>query len=463
MSGSGTWPASLWQRFALTLDRARPGAILGPGFTMNAVLRIRGPLRLSVLATAVDDLVRRHDVLRTRLALDGAEPLQVVTRRVIGLLEVLHGSDAPAPDGWIHAPVASDRPTPLRVRVARVADDEHVLALHLHHLMADPVTLWTLVDELAALYGSALGGAPPPAPGPPYGQYASAEADQTRAGWQAAHDWWSRTVGAARFAAIRDGERSAPFAYRATCLGRAETAAVDSLSRRNRGTRFVTLLAATACAMAPHLGAGDTLLINTLFSKRDRPQWQRCLGPCIVSAYLPLPRPPARLDGAYIRRVRDVVLGCQRHVRFPIDSVDAMHPYLSDAASIIPFFEYLPKAWPAAVAFGPATGVVVAAAGPADDGFAGALGIRVRPTDDESMAGHLSGDGVGWTRARTGDVMRDLAVQIRAGGRRGPGGHGQVLATVATPGVHVVVRREPYGPVDQRPHGDSLDRVDYAR
>lgn len=157
MSGPDTWPASLWQRFALTLDRARPGAILGPGFTMNTVLRIRGPLRLTVLAAAVDELVRRHDVLRTRLALDGAEPLQVVTPQVTGLLEVLEGPDVPEPDGWTHAPVASDRSTPMRVRVAQVDVDEHILALHLHHLMADPVTLWTVVDELAALYGSALG------------------------------------------------------------------------------------------------------------------------------------------------------------------------------------------------------------------------------------------------------------------------------------------------------------------
>nr|WTA70860.1 condensation domain-containing protein [Micromonospora sp. NBC_00855] len=413
MSGPDTWPASLWQRFALTLDRARPGAILGPGFTMNTVLRIRGPLRLTVLAAAVDELVRRHDVLRTRLALDGAEPLQVVTPQVTGLLEVLEGPDVPEPDGWTHAPVASDRSTPMRVRVAQVDVDEHILALHLHHLMADPVTLWTVVDELAALYGSALGGAPPPAPGASYGQYASAEADQARTGWQAAHDWWSGTVGAARFAAVRDGERGAPFAYRAACLGPAETAAVESLSRRTRGTPFVTLLAATACAMAPHLGAGDTLLINTLFTKRDRPQWQRSLGPCIVPAYLPLPRPPARLDGTYVRRVRDVVLGCQRHVRFPIGSVDVMHPYLTDSASVIPFFEYLPRAWPAPVAFGPATGVVVAAAGPVDSGLAGALGIRVRTTDDDSLAGHFSGDGVGWTRDRTAEVVRNLAVQIR--------------------------------------------------
>ncbi|TDB78338.1 condensation domain-containing protein [Micromonospora sp. KC723] len=413
MSGPGTWPASLWQRFALTLDRARPGATLGPGFTMNTVLRVRGLLQLTVLAAAVDELVRRHDVLRTRLALDGAEPLQVVAPRVTGLLEILDGPDVPAPDGWTHAPVASDRPTPLRVRVARVADDEHVLALHLHHLMADPVTLWTVVDELAALYGAALGGTPPPAPGASYGQYASSEADQVRSGWPAAHNYWSRTVGAARFATVRDGERSAPFAYRATCLGPADTANVESLSRRNRSTPFVTLLAATACAMAPHLGAGDTLLINTLFAKRDRPQWQRSLGPCIVPAYLPLPRPPARLDGEYVRRVRDVVLGCQRHVRFPIESVDAMHPHLTDSVSVIPFFEYLPRGWPAPVAFGPATGVVIAAAGPVDTGLAGPLGIRVRTTTDASLAGHLSGDGVGWTRARSDDIVHNLAVQIR--------------------------------------------------
>lgn len=408
-----TWPASLWQRFALDLDRARPGAFLGPWFTLSVVLRLHGPLRLAVLAAAVDELVDRHDILRTRLGLDTDEPCQVVTARVTGLLEVVDEADVPADGGWLHPPVAADRPSPLRIRVARRTADEHLLSLHLHHLMADPGTLWNLLSELAARYAGVLAGGPRPPVDAQYWQYTLAEAEQVRAGRRAAEQWWLRSVGDATFAAVRPDGHGGPFAFRRTLLAPPELAAVERLSRRNRGTTLVTLLAGTACAMAPHLGSGDGLMLDTLFSKRDRPQWQRLLGPCIVPAYLPVPRPPSQLDGEYTRAVRDQVLNCQRQARFPIEDVTAMNPFLTDPASVVPFFEYLPQRWPAPVEFGPVIGRVVDAAGPRDVGSAGALGIRVRQGTDGALLGHLSGDGVGWTEARTADLIEALPRQIR--------------------------------------------------
>jgi hypothetical protein len=60
-------PLAVWQRFALTLDDSRPGFATGPWFTMNAVVDIRGPLDVRRLDQAVQDLVDRHDLLRTRV------------------------------------------------------------------------------------------------------------------------------------------------------------------------------------------------------------------------------------------------------------------------------------------------------------------------------------------------------------------------------------------------------------
>ncbi|CAM3935319.1 condensation domain-containing protein [Kibdelosporangium persicum] len=363
-------PTAIWQRFAYTLDAARPGFALGPWFTMNAVVDIRGPLDVRRLEQAVRDLVARHDLLRTRVE-DG---MQVIRPHVSVDLETFDDTEL------LHVPVESSRLSPLRVRLKRVAADQHMLCLHIHHMMADPVTLWVLLDELAALYRGPL-----PAPPAQFWQYAEDQARLVADGRQAAEAWWGRFTGP--FAAPSTTP-AGDFAFRQRILDAGEATEVERFSRRHRGTMFVSLLAGFTSAMLPYLGPGESVMVNTLFSRRNRTEWRRLPGPCTVPAYIPLPRPPESLTGEYVAAVRDVVLGAQQHIL-----VDALGPPS-------PFIEYVPDARPQALRFGEATGAVVDAAGPKDTGQAGDLGIRARRTDSGELFAHLSGDGVGWSKKR---------------------------------------------------------------
>jgi hypothetical protein len=130
------------------------------------------------------------------------------------------------------------------------------------------------------------------------------------------------------------------------------------------------------------------LVFNTLFSKRDRPAWQRVLGPCIVPSVLAVPRSTGSL-AADVPAMRDAVVGCSRYARFPVLSLEV--------PPRTPFFEYVPQQWPGAYSFGPVKAEVVGAAGPKDTGLADALAIRVRPATTGVLTGHFSGDGTDWT------------------------------------------------------------------
>ncbi|NUT52344.1 MAG: hypothetical protein HOV94_34375, partial [Saccharothrix sp.] len=180
---SATWPASLWQRFALTLDVDRPGMATGPWFTVNAVLRVEGDFDPGVLVAAAHDLVARHDVLRSRL--DPEAGVQVVEDVVRPDVEVLTDVPAELP----HHPVPSTARSPLVLRVVRVSPREHVLSAHLHHLMADPATLWRVLHDLGALYSARCGAAEPAPPTGQYGEYATAEAELVRAQHADAARW----------------------------------------------------------------------------------------------------------------------------------------------------------------------------------------------------------------------------------------------------------------------------------
>lgn len=411
-----TRPTSLWQRFALSLDDGRTGVTKSPWFTMNVVVELTGPLDVRVLSDAFDDLLRRHDILRTRLDDDGPEPVQVISSRATSI-EAVDEQEVLSTTGWTHAPVEYGDLSPVRLRLARRSHDEHVFSVHVHHMMADPVTMWNVLSELAALYSARLCGEPaPPAPAAQYWEYAMAEAAGIRDGRAQAERWWDGVLGGVRVCSVAQSAAGPPFAYREQIMSAKELSAVERLSRANRTTVFSLLAAGLACGMAPYLDSGATLLFSTIFSRRNRPEWRRMIGPCIVPSYLAIPRPADRLSREYADSVRDSMIGCHRNSLVPTKEVASMNSFFGRERTDLPFFEYIPQAWPVDLEFGPTRGRVVNAAGSRDTGRARYLGLRARKTNDGVLAGHVSGDGIGWTESSTRDAYRAMAGQLMAFG-----------------------------------------------
>ena len=385
-----TWPLSLFQRTLVFHPHSR-FRTSGVYFTINAVVEITGPFDHQVLRAALNELIRRHELLRTTI-IDG---VQVVATQVDGVVEVANEVE-------IHVPVPSTNPCPLVVRVTPLDADRHALSLHLHHFVGDPATLWAILTELGALYTAEVGRGPtPPLPSAQFGEYAQYEVDLEQAGRGEAERWWLNSVGSGRFSSVLEHKIGDAFACREQLLDSEATAAVERSARRHRSTVMSELLAALACAMRPHVSEGN-FLYRTIFSRRDRPEWQRMLGPCVVQSYVPVPEPPERLTTAYSRAVREVVLTCHRHSRFDLATVDEMAPGATST-----FFVYIPLARPSQVMFGPATGVVVESAGPKDVAPASGLGFRTRPQDGR-LFGHVSGPGTGWTLPLVREVWRSL-------------------------------------------------------
>jgi hypothetical protein len=379
------YPTSLWQTFALEMDERRPGFAKGPWFTMNTVLSLDGELRPDVLADSFHQLQQRHEVLRTEVLDDRLQLVHPEPRSALELVDEV-GS---------HSPVDLDRPVRLRLAGNR-------LALHLHHMVSDPATLWETVSELSALYTATLAGESLPPPVAQYGDYSAAEAEHVRRTRAEAAAWWYSRVRDAKVSPQPTGasarpqglptDPAAPFAFRDDLLSAAEVSQVEELTRRHRSTPLVTYLAALAHGMDPHVGPGDTLLFTTLFGKRDRPAWQHLLGPCLVPSYLAIPRGSGSL-AADVAAMRDAVVGCSRYSRYPDSEIyeTVNNPQRT------PFFEYVPQQWPAGFTFGTVKAVVAAAAGPKDTGLADALAIRVRTRTDGVLTGHFSADGTDWT------------------------------------------------------------------
>src|SRR5262249_23272572 len=135
-------------------------------------LRLTGPLDPTCLEAALDAVVERHEMLRTRLVDDDGVPHQVVDPPTdIGLL---HTDLSDEPDAYARAQelVVADTLLPfdlacgplIRGRLIRLGAEDHVLDLILHHVACDDWSLTLLRRELSSLYHAFAHGSPSPLP-----------------------------------------------------------------------------------------------------------------------------------------------------------------------------------------------------------------------------------------------------------------------------------------------------------
>ena len=138
-------------------------------YNMSYSLSLRGLLNLTALRQTFELIVERHESLRTAFMTTGGEPRQQVRPPQsfrLPLLDLCNENDpAGAAEREIRAealaPFHLDRPPLLRARLLRLAEDEHVLLISLHHIIADGLTLNVLMRELHTCYAALCAGRSP--------------------------------------------------------------------------------------------------------------------------------------------------------------------------------------------------------------------------------------------------------------------------------------------------------------
>jgi amino acid adenylation domain-containing protein len=166
---------SLW-----LLDQLLP---LRSIYNIARVMPLNGPLDVGALRLALDEVVRRHAPLRSHVVLRGGVPLQHVAARHVVDLHVEDVAGLPGStrveearrlsSEEARAPFDLTAGPPMRVRLLRLADNEHWLLVTIHHIVADDRSFAVFWRDLAAFYAFHRGRcASPPAPLPiGYGDY----------------------------------------------------------------------------------------------------------------------------------------------------------------------------------------------------------------------------------------------------------------------------------------------------
>src|SRR3954463_10310923 len=172
------FPTTFAQQRLWFLEQLQPGST---AYLVPWSLRISGKLNIAALEQSLNEIIRRHEVLRTSFSWKDEYPVQVVTDSLSISLDAVELSSAdPEQEAHrlareeAHRPLNIEKGPLVRARLLRIRPDEHVLLLTMHHIIFDGWSRRILVRELAALYQAFCAGQPSPLPDLPlqYADYA---------------------------------------------------------------------------------------------------------------------------------------------------------------------------------------------------------------------------------------------------------------------------------------------------
>jgi amino acid adenylation domain-containing protein len=342
VSRAGELTLSFGQEMVWLLEQMIPEAMF-----YNVVERfsIKGRLDAELLRRSIDEVIKRHEILRTVYPVVAGQPVQRIVPPYTCSLRVFDLRAYPVEEGESEARrliVANvktrfdlTRDPVLRPMLLRIADEEYVFAVVIHHIAIDGWSLGLFIRELAAFYSAFLEGRLPELP-PVEVQYADFAHWQRR--WMtgdvlAKHrDYWLGRLGN-NPPVLNLRSDYAPGKIR-TFDSAIFRSTVDSdtleklreISRQAGATLFTVLLAGFATLLMRNSGQED-LVIGSVMSARVRPEVENLLGFFVNSLALRLDLKGNPTFVQLVARAREIVFAAHEHGGFPFQRlVEIMQP-----------------------------------------------------------------------------------------------------------------------------------------
>jgi len=327
-------PLSFAQERLWFLDQFEPGS---PIYNIPAVFRLPGPLNVRALEQSLNEVVSRHEVLRTLFRSNDGQPLQVIAPSFaveLPLVDLralpdevreaeaqrLAASEALRPFDLARGPL-------LRTSLLQLADMDHILLLTMHHIVSDAWSMGILWRELAAFYGQYSTGRRATLPDLPI-QYADF------AQWQRGYltgevlerhlaFWREQLDGAPGVLALpTDHQRPAVQRFQGAMEAWTPPAGLSdglkNFSQRAGVTPFMTLLATFKTLLYRYTGRTD-LVVGTPIANRTRTEVEGLIGFFVNTLVLRTDLSGDPSFSTVLSRVREVTLGAYAHQDLPFE------------------------------------------------------------------------------------------------------------------------------------------------
>lgn len=329
------FPLSFAQQRLWFLDQLSPGNSF---YNLPLILHLKAPIDTGALERSLNEITRRHEVLRTTFAVADGQPVQIISPALTLSLPVIDLRHLPEgergavaqrlADEGAWQPFDLSRGPLLRASLLRLGPFAYVLLLTLHHIVADDWSMRILHEELTTLYNAFAAGLPSPLPELPiqYADYAVWQRDwlQGEALESQLAYWRRQLAGLTPLELPTDNPRPAVQSFRgASHLLKVLpplAAALQALSQRRGVTLFMTLLAAFLTLLHRYTGQDD-LVLGLPVAGRNIPEVERIIGFFVNTLVLraDLSGDPTFLE--LLGRVREVALNAYANQDLPFEMI----------------------------------------------------------------------------------------------------------------------------------------------
>ncbi|HXM35036.1 MAG TPA: amino acid adenylation domain-containing protein, partial [Pyrinomonadaceae bacterium] len=339
---AGGLPLSFAQERLWFFDQLEPGSA---AYNIPRALRINGPLNVNALQSSLNAIVARHEVLRSRfftnngrpvLSIAGCETIEIPTvdlrqspveEREQKALE-LTSEETRVPFDLARGPL-------LRLALARLDEEDHLLVLTMHHIVSDGWSIGVFLRELISLYNAFASGNSPELPELPV-QYVDFAAWQRKslgegegAGSEALRKqleyWRTQLAGAPALIDLptdrpRPPIRSFRGAKHPMTISKETTDGLKELARAERVTVFMTLLTAFQMLLSSFNGQED-VVVGSPTAGRNRRETESLIGYFVNTLVL---RTKLSGDPSFrvaLGRTREVALGAYANQDVPFEKI----------------------------------------------------------------------------------------------------------------------------------------------
>lgn len=329
-------PLSFAQQRLWFLDQLEPGS---PLYNIPAAVRLEGLLNIDALLRSFNEIRERHESLRTHFTVVEGEPVQVISTDAAWHIEEVDLSALPERAredeltrvGATMARAAFDLSAGplLRACLVRLAADEHVLFLTMHHIISDGWSMGVLIREVAVLYEAFSEGKPSSLPELPiqYADFAVWQRDWLQAENLEAHlSYWKQQLGgdlpvlelATDFP--RPSVRTHRGARRSLTLPATLAESLKAMSLQEGVTLYMTLLAAFQTLLYKYTGQTD-VVVGTPIAGRNRAEIEGLIGLFINTLVMRTDLSGNPTFKELLARAQEVSLGAYAHQELPFEQI----------------------------------------------------------------------------------------------------------------------------------------------
>ncbi|MFL5705396.1 MAG: amino acid adenylation domain-containing protein, partial [Ktedonobacteraceae bacterium] len=339
---AGNAPLSFAQQRLWFFDQFEPNSA---AYNMPAAVRLRGALDVPVLERSLSEIVRRHESLRTTISSEKGHPVQIISPPVSFSLPTVDLQAFPEAEreAQLQAKLVEEIQRPfnlhegplLRAVLLKLAEQEHVLVVTMHHIISDGWSMGVFIRELSQLYPAFVQGQKSPLPELPiqYTDYATWQRQWLQgAALQEQLDFWKQLLGEAPAVLNLPTDHPRPPVQtfqgtrQALRLSEELSESLNQFSRQEGATLFMTLLTAFGLLLARYSGQDD-LLIGTPIANRNRREVEGLIGFFVNTLVLRCDLRGSPSFREALQRVREMALGAYAHQELPFEKlVEVLQP-----------------------------------------------------------------------------------------------------------------------------------------